>query len=191
MLIGSEGTLGVITEAWVRVQERPRFKASVGVAFDDFDAARRAVREISQSGLNPVELPPARRRRKRAHPRRVRRGRRCWCSGSSRRTTRSTDRWRSRSTRRAITAGSRERSRQGADAGLRRRIDDAVGAWRQAFLAAPYLRDNFVALGVLSDTFETAITWDRFEEFHARVMDTARAAVAEAAVRRAAMEPRG
>jgi alkyldihydroxyacetonephosphate synthase len=58
--------------------------------------------------------------------------------------------------------------------------DDAVGAWRQAFLAAPYLRDNFVALGVLSDTFETAITWERFSEFHARVMETARAAVAEA-----------
>ena len=37
-----------------------------------------------------------------------------------------------------------------------------MGAWRHAFLAAPYLRDTFVACGVLSDTFETAITWDRF-----------------------------
>ena len=44
---------------------------------------------------------------------------------------------------------------------------DAVGAWRGAFLLAPYLRDTFVACGVLSETFETAITWDRFEEFHA------------------------
>ena len=55
-----------------------------------------------------------------------------------------------------------------------------MGAWRHAFLAAPYLRDTFVALGVLSDTFETAITWDRFGEFHARVMETARRAIAEA-----------
>ena len=38
--------------------------------------------------------------------------------------------------------------------------DDPVGAWRHAFLAAPYLRDTLVACGVLSDTFETAITWD-------------------------------
>jgi alkyldihydroxyacetonephosphate synthase len=53
LLIGSEGTLGVITEAWVRVQERPRFKASVGVAFDDFLAGADVVREIAQSGLNP------------------------------------------------------------------------------------------------------------------------------------------
>ena len=52
---------------------------------------------------------------------------------------------------------------------------DAVGAWRHAFLAAPYLRDTLVACGVLSDTFETAITWDRFEEFHATVIERARA----------------
>ena len=50
---------------------------------------------------------------------------------------------------------------------------DAVGAWRRAFLLAPYLRDTLVACGVLSDTFETAITWDRFEEFHAAVMEAA------------------
>jgi alkyldihydroxyacetonephosphate synthase len=55
---------------------------------------------------------------------------------------------------------------------------DAVGAWRGAFLLAPYLRDTFVACGVLSETFETAITWDRFEEFHTGVMEAARKAVA-------------
>ena len=55
----------------------------------------------------------------------------------------------------------------------------AVDTWRGAFLLAPYLRDTFVACGVLSETFETAITWDRFEEFHATVMETARRAVSE------------
>jgi alkyldihydroxyacetonephosphate synthase len=57
--------------------------------------------------------------------------------------------------------------------------DDSVGAWRGAFLLAPYLRDTFVACGVLSETFETAITWDRFEEFHAAVMETTRRVVSE------------
>jgi alkyldihydroxyacetonephosphate synthase len=57
---------------------------------------------------------------------------------------------------------------------------DPVGAWRHAFLAAPYLRDAFVAVGVLSDTFETAITWDRFPDFHAEVTDAARRAIADA-----------
>ena len=36
------------------------------------------------------------------------------------------------------------------------------GAWREAFLRAPYLRDALVAMGVLAETFETACTWDRF-----------------------------
>ena len=56
---------------------------------------------------------------------------------------------------------------------------DPVGSWRHAFLAAPYLRDTLVAVGVLSDTFETAITWDRFEDFHAETMAAVRAKVAE------------
>ena len=54
MLIGSEGILGVIAEAWVRVRPRPEFKASAGVEFDDFLAAAEAVREIAQSGLYPA-----------------------------------------------------------------------------------------------------------------------------------------
>ena len=53
MLIGSEGTLGVITEAWMRVQDRPRWKASAGVLFDTFAAGGEAVRALGQSGLWP------------------------------------------------------------------------------------------------------------------------------------------
>src|SRR6185369_16452237 len=58
--------------------------------------------------------------------------------------------------------------------------ESAAESWRGAFLLAPYLRDTFVACGVLSETFETAITWDRLEEFHATVMETTRRAVAAA-----------
>ena len=54
MLIGSEGTLGVITRAWMRVQDRPTHKESAGVTFDSFDAGARAVRALSQSGLHPA-----------------------------------------------------------------------------------------------------------------------------------------
>ncbi|HEX2371033.1 MAG TPA: FAD-binding oxidoreductase [Solirubrobacterales bacterium] len=176
MLIGSEGILGVITEAWVRLQERPRFKASVGVAFDDFDAAARAVREISQSGLNPSNcrlLDASESELTHAGPP----GKALLVLGFE-----SAHHPIDGSMEIAIAAARDhggepgEVRGQGSGGGS----DDAVGAWRQAFLAAPYLRDNFVALGVLSDTFETAITWDLFSEFHARVMDNARAAVAEA-----------
>jgi alkyldihydroxyacetonephosphate synthase len=185
MLIGSEGILGVITEAWVRLQERPRFKASVGVAFDDFDAAARAVREISQSALNPSNCrlldaseselthagPPGKALlvlgfESAHHP----------VDGSMEIAVAAAQ---DHGGEPGEVRGSNNRAAPARAAGDAAR-NDSVGAWRQAFLAAPYLRDNFVALGVLSDTFETAITWDRFSEFHARVMDTARSAVAEA-----------
>ena len=55
--------------------------------------------------------------------------------------------------------------------------DGAAGAWRQAFLQAPYLRDLLVSMSVLVETFETAITWDRFESFHRGVMSAANDAV--------------
>jgi alkyldihydroxyacetonephosphate synthase len=187
MLIGSEGILGVITEAWVRVQERPRFKASVGVAFDDFLGGAAAVREISHSGLNPsncrlldaaeAELthagPPGKALLvlgfESAHhpvdePMRI-------AIEAARDHGGEPGEVRSKG---APTPGAgRERPPQGGDGA------DTVGAWRHAFLAAPYLRDNFVALGVLSDTFETAITWDRFEDFHRRVVEATREAVGE------------
>ena len=54
MLVGSEGTLGVITEAWVRVRPRPGHRASAGVRFADFRAGAEAVRAISQAGLYPA-----------------------------------------------------------------------------------------------------------------------------------------
>jgi alkyldihydroxyacetonephosphate synthase len=41
------------------------------------------------------------------------------------------------------------------------------------------MRDNLIAAGVLVDTFETAITWDRFDAFVAGARERAEAAVAE------------
>src|SRR3954454_16956976 len=54
MLLGSEGILGVITEAWVRVQPKPEHRASRAVLFDSFLAGAEAVRALAQSGLQPA-----------------------------------------------------------------------------------------------------------------------------------------
>jgi alkyldihydroxyacetonephosphate synthase len=53
----------------------------------------------------------------------------------------------------------------------------AGGSWREAFLRAPYVRDTLVAMGVLSETFESAITWDRLDAFIEQVTGATRAAL--------------
>lgn len=191
MLIGSEGILGVITEAWVRVVPRPRFKTSCGVEFDSFAAGAQAVRELSQSGLDP------------ANCRLLDADEAAFTGAGDGRSAllvlgfESAHHPVSDAMQIAIEVAQghggvpgevRTQGPSSHSVGPGREVkeptagdSDSVGAWRSAFLAAPYLRDSLVSLGVLSDTFETAITWDRFEEFHAVVMETARQAAGEPA----------
>jgi alkyldihydroxyacetonephosphate synthase len=190
MLVGSEGILGVIVDAWVRVRERPTEKISCGVAYDDFAAGAEAVREISQSGLNPSNcrlLDAVESDTTSAGPP----GKALLVLGFES-AHHPVDEPMSLALDICRNHGGDpgEMKRSGAEApgpDARRESpapsapgEDPVNAWRHAFLQAPYLRDSLVACGVLSDTFETAITWDRFPDFHADVMETAKRAVAEA-----------
>jgi len=173
LLIGSEGILGVIAEAWVRVRPRPRFKASAGVTFADFDQAAKAVRAVAQSGLHPANC----RLLDAAEAELTGAG-----DGSSHLLIlgfESADHSVEAAMGRALEIA-REHGGTPGEVRSSGSGDDAVGQWRGAFLLAPYLRDTFVACGVLSETFETAITWDRFEEFQASVVETTRRAVSEA-----------
>jgi alkyldihydroxyacetonephosphate synthase len=169
-LIGSEGILGVIGEAWMRVRPRPEFKSSCGVEFDDFLAAAAAVREISQSGLHPsnCRLLDA-----------TEAGMTGAGSGEKSLLVLGFESPHHPVNEAMDTALGIAREHGGEPGEARGGDGDAVGTWRSAFLLAPYLRDTFVACGVLSETFETAITWDRFEDFHAATMDVVRRRVAE------------
>jgi alkyldihydroxyacetonephosphate synthase len=169
MLIGSEGTLGVITEAWVRIQPRPQHRRSAGVRFSTFGAAAECVRALSQADLHPANCR--------------------LIDAQEAQTTAAGD-----GSAHLLVLGF-ESPDHPVDAGMERalaicaehggvweeRAQDggSVGSWRSAFLRAPYLRDAFVAMGVLSDTFETAITWERFASFHEDVKAAAEDAVRE------------
>jgi alkyldihydroxyacetonephosphate synthase len=173
MLIGSEGILGVITEAWVRVQPRPDRKASCAVAFASFAAGAEAVRELSQSGLDPANcrlLDAAEARWNGAGD-----GEHAMLMLGFESAHHPVE----ADLELALQAARDQGGEPGPVRSGGERKGEASSAWRDAFLAAPYLRDSLTQLGVLSDTFETAITWDRFEEFHATVGETARRAVGE------------
>jgi alkyldihydroxyacetonephosphate synthase len=173
MLIGSEGILGVITEAWVRVQPRPIHKVSCAVAFGSFAAGAEAVRELSQSGLDPSNcrlLDAAEARFNGAGD-----GEHSMLMLGFESAHHPVD----RELDVALTAAREHGGEPGTIRSGGGAKSEASSAWRDAFLAAPYLRDSLVCLGVLTDTFETAITWDRFEDFHAAVMERGREVVGE------------
>ena len=56
MVIGSEGIYGIITEAWMRIQKRPTFRATAGITFPTWAAGCEAVRQIVQAKLWPANL---------------------------------------------------------------------------------------------------------------------------------------
>jgi len=56
LLIGSEGTLGVITKAWLRVAPAPDARAFRSFRFPTVDAGLRAIRETLRRGLRPAAV---------------------------------------------------------------------------------------------------------------------------------------
>jgi alkyldihydroxyacetonephosphate synthase len=170
MLAGSEGTLGVITEAWVRVQPRPTHRSSTGVRFASFAAGAQCVRAIAQSGLHPSNcrlLDPGEAALTMAGD-----GSHALLVLGFESTDHTVDVAMARALELCAEHG-------GAATGGGRGDGDAVGSWRGAFLGAPYVRDVLVAAGVLGETFETAITWERFPAFYERVLGAAEEAVRE------------
>jgi alkyldihydroxyacetonephosphate synthase len=172
LFLGSEGTLGIVTEAWMRLQDRPRFRASTSVRFpgeQGFLRGAAAVRALSQSGLHPSNC-------------------RLLDAGEAQNAAAGAgdaavlvlgfesadhplDTWMARALELCRDAGGEAPEGAGAtrtDSAAGR--EGAAGAWRKAFLQAPYLRDLLVRMAVVCETFETAVTWDRFESFHASVV---------------------
>jgi alkyldihydroxyacetonephosphate synthase len=181
MLLGSEGILGVITEAWVRVQPRPRFKSSVAVRFESFAAGAEAVRALSQSGLHPsncrlldgVEAALTGATPVKSEDGGVPAGDALLVLGFES-ADHPIDGWMARALELCRDhGGDFDEPRSGGR-------QDAVGSWRETFLRAPYLRDTLIAASVVSETFETAVTWDRFPTLHQTVTEATTAAVREA-----------
>ena len=182
LVTGSEGILGVLTEAWMRLQDRPRFRASASVRFDGFEAAVNCVRALSQSGLNPTNC------------RLLDAAEVAWTGvGDGKRPMlvlgfESADHplraWMDRALELVRDFGGEydgaavERSMQAtaSDADGEHR-KGAAGAWRDAFIRMPYWRDPMVGAGAILDTFETAITWDRFDDFYRGVRGDVESAI--------------
>lgn len=194
LMIGSEGSLGVITEAWMRIQQRPQFRMSRTVSFDSAATAFRAVRAIAQSGLNPANcrlLDPGE----------------AALSGASQDGSwvlvlgvesavlpvdrmmddlmilaqdygaqvvgQSSDTGsQSVEARAALADGNQSQGKQSHADQTQSTSDgdSAAESWRSAFLRMPYQRDGLVRMSGIVETFETACTWDRVEALYDAVI---------------------
>jgi alkyldihydroxyacetonephosphate synthase len=174
MIIGSEGILGVITEAWMRLQDRPTFQASASVEFRSVTQATAAVRALSQSALFPTNcrlLDPAE-----ARNNGVGDGTNAILVLGFESADHPLDAWMARALELAADhkgtydteAVARSLKPKG---GEREHRQGAAGQWRNAFIRMPYYRDLMISLGIISDTFETSITWDRFDHLYENVRE--------------------
>lgn len=178
MVIGSEGIFGVITEAWMRLQDRPTHRGSASVFFDSTKEAAECCRAISQSGLFPTNcrlLDPAEARNSLSGD-----GSKAIVVLGFESADHPVDAWMRRALELvtdhagSFDASAVERSLSGESAEHR---SGAAGQWRNTFIRMPYLRDYWVRHGMVVDTFETSITWDRFHEFYEDVLAQTRAAI--------------
>ena len=180
LALGSEGTLGVITEAWMRVQDRVKFKASAGVRFSNYDDGVEATRAVAQSGLFPTNcrLLDATEAMVAAG---VQDGTSLLVLGFES-ADHPVDAWIERAVELAQDHGGTVPDgikSSGPDDATTAGGEGAVGAWRNSFLRAPYGRDALVQMAVIVETFETACTWSQFPDLHAGATAAVEKALAE------------
>ncbi|AJE86291.1 alkyldihydroxyacetonephosphate synthase AgpS [Streptomyces albus] len=170
LFLGSEGTLGVITEAWMRLQDRPVHKASAAVLFDSFEAAAEAVRVLAQSGLHP------------ANCRLLDRGEAAFSGAAADGSTVLVLGFESAHApvgESLAAAVSLARDHGGRPAPEPAGARGAVDSWRAAFLRMPYQRDALARMSGIVETFETACTWDQLPALYESVRAETAAAVKE------------
>ena len=149
LFIGSEGTLGIVTEAWMRVRERPRFREAAAATFESFEQGASAARALARSELYPATC-------------RLLDGTEALLAGAG------------NGSRSVLLIGFESHdhalgtwldraeelcSDHGGETTRERRTESPAEAWRRAFLRAPHLRDEMVRMGFTVETFETAVTW--------------------------------
>ncbi len=170
IVLGSEGTLGIITEAWMRIQKRPTFRATAGVTFGSWRAGYDAARQVVQAKLWPANLrllDPVEAQR---------------AAGLDGTRALLIIGFESAEVPQAPFIQAAVKIARGAggeidDSAVR--VSDgsgeatgrggAVGAWRDSFIGVKAGLTN--GMGLLADTFETAITWDKWPDFDATVRE--------------------
>ena len=183
LIVGSEGTLGVITDVTVRVRPEPAVKRYEGWIAADFASGAEAVRALAHADRLPdvTRLSDPEETRvsltlsgtagwKRAlldsYLRLRRRTGGCMMILGWEGDAEDAER------RRALSA------RTLRDAGAVKLGSSPGRAWSHGRFEGPYLRDELLDLGYFVETLETSHTWTRYEELYRAVSGALRSSLA-------------
>ncbi|MBQ1081672.1 FAD-binding oxidoreductase [Nocardiopsis sp. B62] len=149
LLVGSEGTLGVITEVAVRVRPRPERVLDEAWSFPDYTTGVEALRTLAQSDTRPTMARLSDETETFVN---AALGGREAVPGCQ-----------------AVLGFEGTGTEVGARSAVVRRVMEAAGGtplgpdpvahWRETRFHAPYLRDTLLSAGVLAETLETAASW--------------------------------
>ena len=169
LIIGSEGSLGLISEAWMRLHTRPKFRKSATINFKSIKSAGSAIRALLQAGLWPTNAR--------------------FIDSEESRLAGVND-----GNQHMVLLGF-ENAKYSVDHQMDRALecmrdyggdftapgerDVNADLWRNSFIKAPYNREALIANGIMHDTFETSITWDKLDEFHSAVKAATQQAILE------------
>ena len=184
MMIGSEGILGIITEVSVRLQSLPIWKATASVTFEKFEDAAEAVRVISQSGLFPTNC------RLLDHAEALGNGVVTEPLAVLVLGFESSDHPVQELMERALTLAElkngkidhdsvvyRERKERETTPAENKKTEAEI--WKNAFFRAPYLKNRMMQYGLIADTFETSMTWERLPDFYKGITSDIATAIKE------------
>lgn len=183
VFVGSEGTLGIITEATLRIKRQPEATVPDAWFFPDFASGAAAIRRLEQEGLRPdiarlsdvnetafglAQLGSELQRKGLLTYLRVR-GIKTPCLMVLRYDGKASDAKARKSAGRAIAKELGGVSIGGAPETM----------WEKHRFSTPYLRDQLLTHGVLVDTMETSAPWSEVQDLHDSIRRDMEAALLE------------
>jgi len=182
LIVGSEGVLGVICEATLRVRPAPAARRYEGWSFRSFAEGCEAFRVMEQADASPdvarlsdedetrllLALAPEGRTERLGRAYRRFRGHEGGCLAIVGFEGGEDD-----VERRRLRSGALLRAGGGLALGRR-----PGQSWLRSRFAGPYLRDELLDRGLLADTLETATSWSRLADLYRAVGDALRSALA-------------